>query len=105
MLESITIAAITAFFVLGFSHWASRELFGELGKLWCYIAGTVLISAVYLAWCLWQREPLPAWLAFVAYAAIVAGAGAGTLSSHLIDNHKGLQREVYAHRRRLDDAE
>lgn len=102
---SIGIAAVLAFFVFLATHWGSRELFGDLGKLASYIVGTALITAIYLGWCLFQHTPIPALIGWAAYAAITVGAGLGTLAGHFVDNHTGLYRQVQVYQRRVGDDE
>ena len=74
-----------ALLLLAVAHFVSRQLNEDLHKLTCYIIGTLLISGVYGVWCLRLTVPVSGSWAFVAYAAIVMGAGAGTLLGWSVD--------------------
>jgi hypothetical protein len=74
-LISTILAVCVSFLLLGLAHFCARRLWGELPQLICYVAGVGLILVVYGAWSAAMGE---LW-AFLALAAIVAGAGGGTV--------------------------
>jgi hypothetical protein len=99
-----------ALLLLAVAHFISRQLNEDLPKLICYIIGTLLISGVYGVWCLRLTAPISGAWAFVAYAAIVLGAGAGTLLGWGVDwlaekigEHRAMRREIRLLERQVGD--
>jgi hypothetical protein len=88
-----TIAGLLAFFALGFAHYISRELWGTLHRVLCYVIGVLLIGIIYGAWCLAQPVPISGSMAFVAFSGIVVGAGLGTVLAYGVDHYAGVRRE------------
>lgn len=102
-LTSGAIAATFALVIFIATHYLSERLFGELGKLICYTIGLALIGLLFGIWCLVQPAPIPAIWAFVAFCAIVTGAGLGTLISHAIDAWTGTHAENKVLKARVGD--
>lgn len=115
-ISSGILATLFAALLLTVAHYLSLRLWGILHRLVCYAAGVALIAAIYAAWCLAQPAPIPAWWGWLAFAAIVGGAGVGTILGWLADHQgdkreqrerelEGLKKQVRLLERRLDDGQ
>ena len=99
-----------ALLLLAVAHFVSRQLKEDLPKLACYIIGTALIAVVFGVWCVRLQTTITGSVAFIAYAAIATGAGAGTALGWGVDflaekigEYRATKRENRLLRAQVDD--
>lgn len=88
------IAALIAFLLCVVSHWAVEVVaHGALGMLGRYALGMACIGLPLAGWCA-LNGMATAMVALGAWAAITAGAGAGTVLAHGAERCAGMRREL-----------